>query len=170
MRPGSPREAPLDVSGFEDVLALAFAEDRVHTQPPWSRVVDEGIVEGLRHLMAPRRNVGEAEGEEAWRDPTRIVQHIKARQISVLRNSWLEIVGVVADDAAVINIAAREQNRVVEQEGGKILGRDIPGQFGGPNWGAVIEGIAWRKKKATEHVSVNCFGHLISRPPGKVWV
>ena len=119
------------ITHFQVILAIAVAANWIHTLPPRSQVVPEWIIEGLSHFMAPRRHVLETVQKEAGREPAGIVQHVKPRKISILGYSRLLVIGVVADDAAIVDVAIQEQYGVVEKEGGNIVRGSVTCQFSG---------------------------------------
>jgi hypothetical protein len=104
--------------------------------------------------MAPSGHILETKKEETRREPAGIVQYVQPRKISVLRDSGLEVIGVEADDAAIVDVAARKQHGVIEEEGREIVGRDVASQFSGANWGAVIDGEGRGEKQAPEGVGI----------------
>ena len=87
-------EAFNDVAGLKVALAIA-----VGGEPPGSSVVDERIVEGLGHLVTERGNVAKVGiAKNGGGDPAGIIHHITTLAKAVIGATWLEVVGMVADD------------------------------------------------------------------------
>ena len=89
------------VAGLEIVLAKPNPKKGSTDFLPRRLVVDERVVERLRHFMAERGHVLESEGEESVRQPTGVVQHIAVFLDAVLAIAGLEVIGVESEDAAL---------------------------------------------------------------------
>jgi hypothetical protein len=103
-------EAFNDVAGLKVALAIA-----VGGEPPGSSVVDERIVEGLGHLVTERGNVAKVGiAKNGGRDPAGIIHRITTLAKAVTGATWLEVVGMVADDVALIGVVMLVKKRIGE--------------------------------------------------------
>jgi len=116
------------VAIFQVVLAVATGRE-----PPGSGVAPKGIVEGLRQLVAERGDIADGRiRKDAWGNPAGVVDDVTLLQEAVGRAALLEIVGVEAEDAAIVGVTDIEI-RVWKEEGGNIAGANLSRGFRGPN-------------------------------------
>ena len=112
------------VAIFQNVFAVA-----VGRQPPRSYTVDaigghEGVVEGLRDLMAYPRNVLGAGSEGPRRYPTRVVHNVASRNIAVRRRTGFVLDGVKPEDATIFGAAGVEE-RIGKEKSGDVGRGDL---------------------------------------------
>src|SRR6476620_1084271 len=87
------------------------------------------IVHGFGKLMAQRRHILKLWPKQSWADPTGKRQNVSSFAKTILRVSWLKVVGVEAEHAAKTRVTVCIQVGVRKEECSDAPGRDLPRVF-----------------------------------------